>query len=110
MDLRRRFRSLGDGIDTGSLTVRNAFRVGSMATFWVLLVGLLAVSVAKSSPVLAAVVASVLLTQMLYVFFPKDRVRDRFNSLFTGEAGEDAYEAGVDATQQGKRSLKDRFL
>ncbi len=89
-DIRRRLRSV-DLPEREDLTVRTAFRWGSRAVFVILFVIALTLSFGADA-IAFALLGSVLLAQMLYVVLPMDSIRARAYRLWTGEAGEDAYE------------------
>lgn len=89
-DIRRRLRSV-DLPEREDVTVRTAFRWGSRAVF----VGLFLIAVAISftaDAIAVALIGSVLLAQMLYVVLPVNTLREKAHKLYSGEAGEDAYE------------------
>lgn len=89
-DIRRRLRSV-ELPDRGDFTVKTLFRLSSRALF----VGLFLVAVAISfgaDAIALALLGSVLVAQMLYVVLPVKGIRERAYRLWTGEAGEDAYE------------------
>lgn len=89
-DLRRSLRS----VDTPSredITLRNTFRLTSIVVFFAVMVVLIALSL-TADVVLVTILAGLLVSQMLYVILPMDRVRAKARALWTGEAGEEAYE------------------
>lgn len=89
-DLRRRLRSV-DPPSREDLTVKTLFRWSSRALF--VFVFLLAVALSFGADAIAfALLGSVLLAQMLYVVLPVESIRARAYRLWSGEAGEDAYE------------------
>jgi len=89
-DIRRRLRSV-DLPEREDITVRTAFRWGSRAVF--ILLFLLAVALSFGADAIAfAIIGSVILAQMLYVVLPVESIRARAYRLWSGEAGEDAYE------------------
>jgi hypothetical protein len=89
-DIRRRLRSaqLPDREDIGP---RLVFRWSAMGVFFVAMVALLIISV-TADIVLLGILAATLLSQMLYVILPMENIRAKARRLYTGEAGEDAYE------------------
>lgn len=89
-DPRRLLRSI-DPPGREAVTLRNAFRAGSVALFFVLMGALILVSL-TADIVLAAILAAAVLSQMLWVILPKERIQARARALWTGEAGENAYE------------------
>lgn len=89
-DLRSRLRS-ADLPSRDQVTARSAFRVGSMAMFFVVLVGLVALSITADVIVLG-ILAGVLVSQMLYVILPMRKIRAKARGLYTGEAGESVYD------------------
>jgi hypothetical protein len=89
-DIRRRLRSV-DVPSRDDFTAKTAFRWASRALFVGLFV--LAVLLSFGADALAlTILASVLIAQMLYVVLPVRRIRARAYSLWSGEAGEQAYE------------------
>ncbi len=89
-DIRRRLRSV-DLPEREDVTVRSAFRWSSRAVF----IGLFLVAVALSftaDAIVVALLASVLLAQMLYVVLPMNTIREKAYKMYSGEAGEQAYE------------------
>jgi len=73
------------------VTIRTAFRWGSRAVF----IGVFLVAVILSfaaDAIAVALLASVLLAQMLYVVLPMNTIREKAYRLYSGEAGEQAYE------------------
>ena len=89
-DIRRRLRSV-DVPDRSSFTLKNAAGWASRGVFVLLLVA--GVMLSLSADMIAlTVIASVLVAQMLYVILPIRRIRARARMLWTGEAGEEAYE------------------
>ena len=89
-DLRSRLRS-ADLPSRDQVTARSAFRIGSMVLFFVVLATLVAVSLAADMVVIA-ILAGVLVSQMLYVILPMHEIRTRARTLWTGEAGESVYD------------------
>ncbi|MFC4553545.1 MULTISPECIES: hypothetical protein [Halorussus] len=63
----------------------------SIGLFFALVLVFLVLSVAANSVVIV-VFAGVILSQFLYVVLPIQRIRGKAHRLWTGEAGEDAYE------------------
>lgn len=90
LDLRQWFRS-ADLPDREDVNGKTAFRLLSMAVFFGLLFGLVAVSI-SADIVFIAILAGVLVSQMLWVILPMKKIRARARRLFTGEAGEDLYD------------------
>lgn len=89
-DIRRRLRSV-DLPEREDFTVKTAFRWGSRGLFVALF--LVALSLSFTADVLVlALLASVVIAQMLYVVLPVENIRARAYSLWSGEAGEEAYE------------------
>lgn len=89
-DIRRRLRSV-DLPDRYDLTVKTFFRWGSRALF--IGVFLLALILSFGADAMAfALLGTVLVAQMLYVVLPIEGIRQRAFRLWSGEAGEDAYE------------------
>jgi len=89
-DVRRRLRSV-DLPSREDVTVRSAFRWGSRLVF----IGVFLVAVMLSfaaDAIAVALLASVLLAQMLYVILPMNTIREKAYGLYSGEAGEQAYE------------------
>jgi len=73
------------------VTIRSAFRWGSRLLF--ISVFLVAVALSFAADAIAvALLASVLLAQMLYVVLPMNTVREKAEEFYSGEAGEQAYE------------------
>lgn len=89
-DLRRSLRSV-DLPGREDVTLRNAFRLTSIALFFGTAAMLVLVSI-TADIFLIALFTGVLLSQMLYVILPMDRIRGKARALWTGEAGEEAYE------------------
>lgn len=89
-DLRRRLRSV-DPPGREDVTVRNVFRAGSIALFFLVAAALVFVSL-TADIFLVVLLSGVLLSQMLWVLLPMRRIRARARALWTGEAGEEVYE------------------
>lgn len=62
-----------------------------MLLFFGVLVALVAVSL-SADIVAIGILAGVMVSQMLYVILPMDRIRASARRLYTGEAGEEVYE------------------
>lgn len=89
-DIRRRLRSI-DLPDRQSFTVRNLFRWSSRILFAGVFV--IAVSLSFGADAIAlALLGSVIVAQMLYVVLPVEVLRKKAYRLYSGEAGEQAYE------------------
>lgn len=89
-DIRQRLRSV-DVPEREDFTAKTFFRWGSRAVF----VGVFLIAVAISfgaDAIALALLGSVLVAQMLYVILPMNTIRAKAYRLYTGEAGEDAYE------------------
>lgn len=100
-DLRRRLRSV-ELPSRDDLTGRKLAGLASRVLFVVLLIA--AVAISLSADIIAvAILASVLVAQMLYVLFPMDEIRGKARSLWTGEAGEEAYEELEEGTNRIRR-------
>lgn len=89
-DLRRWFRSV-DPPGKEDINARTAFRFGSTVLFFALLIAFVALSV-SADMVAIAILASVIVSQMLWVLLPVDDIRDKARMLATGEAGDEVFE------------------
>lgn len=84
-----------EDVDPGRLVARLLAKI----LFVVLAVGALLVSL-RVDIIAVTILASVVLAQALYVILPIHDIRDFFAGLWTGEAGEDAYEDARDGSSR----------
>lgn len=76
---------------------KGAFKLVAKVAFLVLLVAF-AVAAAQSGSIILGLVIMAIASQFLYVIFPRDRVQRLGRYLWSGEAGEDAYETARSRT------------
>lgn len=89
--------------------LRNGGRKGARWIAKLLFISMLAVLVvigAASNPFLGAI-AGVFAGLMLRAILPTDRVMSSLERLWTGDAGEDAWETGEDTVDRLKRGWRD---